>query len=234
MPTILITGANRGIGLEMTKQYLQDRWHVIACCRSPDKADELLKLERVHKGKLQLCQLDLKQANDIASLPSRLQNQSIDVLINNAGILRDREENFKNVTPQFTQAWLETFQVNTIAAALMIHSLNKLISASEQKIIVNISSHLGSIHLASDLDYLLYGSSKAALNYVSKCMAEELKSQGITVVSLHPGWVKTDMGGEEADITATASVNGLRKVINNLTLQQAGCFYDYQGKIIPF
>lgn len=231
MPSILITGANRGLGLEMTKQYLQDGWQVIACCRSPSKASELIDLESKAKGQLCILELDVNDANAISSLPSRLQNQSIDVLINNAGILKTLNKDSDPISPE---AWLESFRINTIAPALIAKSLSGLIAAGQQKIIVNLSSHLGSISLASDPTYLLYGSSKAALNYVTKSLAVELKSSGIIVISIHPGWVKTDMGGENAQLMPAESIAGIRKVLKNLTLKQSGSFYDYSGKIIPY
>ncbi len=231
MPSILITGANRGLGLEMTKQYLQDGCQVIACCRSPSKASELIDLENKAKGQLRILELDVNDANAISSLPSRLQNQSIDILINNAGILKTLSKNLDDIS---SEAWLESFRVNTIAPALIAKSLSGLIAAGQQKIIVNLSSHLGSISLASDPTYLLYGSSKAALNYVTKSLAVELKSSGIMVISIHPGWVKTDMGGDNAQLMPAESVAGIRKVLKNLTLKQSGAFYDYSGKIIPY
>ncbi len=231
MQSILITGANRGLGLEMTKQYLQDEWQVIACCRSLNKATELMDLTTDAKEQLHLIELDVNDEDAILSLPSRLQNQSIDILINNAGILRTVSEDLNNIS---SEAWLESFQVNTIAPALIAKSLSKLIAAGQQKIIVNLSSALGSISLASDPTYLLYGSSKAALNYVTKSLAVELKSHGIIVISIHPGWVKTDMGGENAQLMPAESVAGIRKVLENLTIKQSGAFYDYSGKIIPY
>ena len=232
MPSILITGANRGLGLEMTKQYLQDGWQVIAFCRSPSKASELIDLESKAKGQLRILELDVNDANAISSLPSRLQNQSIDILINNAGILKTLSKNLDDISPE---AWLESFRVNTIAPALIAKSLSGLIAAGQQKIIVNLSSHLGSISLVSDPTYLLYGSTKAALNYVTKSLAVELKSnKGIIVISIHPGWVKTDMGGDNAQLMPVESVTGIRKVLRNLTLKQSGSFYDYSGKIIPY
>ncbi|MBS0351925.1 MAG: SDR family oxidoreductase [Proteobacteria bacterium] len=231
MPSILITGANRGLGLEMTKQYLQDGWQVIACCRSPSKASELIDLESEAKEQLRILELDVNDANAISSLPSRVQNQPIDVLINNAGILKTLNKDSDSISPE---AWLESFRVNTIAPALIAKSLSGLIAAGQQKIIVNLSSQLGSISLASDLTYLLYGSSKAALNYVTKSLAVELKSSGIIVISIHPGWAKTDMGGKNAQLMPAESVAGIRKVLKSLTLKQSGAFYDYSGKIIPY
>lgn len=232
MPSILITGANRGLGLEMTKQYLQEGWQVIACCRSPSKASALIDLETKSKGQLRLLELDVNDASTIASLPSLIQNQPIDILINNAGILRTlNRENLNHISPE---EWLESFRVNTIAPALIAKSLSGPIAAGQQKIIVNLSSHLGSISLVSDPIYLLYGSSKAALNYVTKSLAIELRTSGIIVISIHPGWVKTDMGGEKAQLMPAESVAGIKKLLKNLTLKQSGSFYDYSGKIIPY
>jgi NAD(P)-dependent dehydrogenase (short-subunit alcohol dehydrogenase family) len=231
MKTILITGANRGLGLEMARQYLQAGWQVMACCRSPQSAAELNTLAASSEGRLRIFDLDVKQVEEILRFPSRLQDQPIDILVNNAGILKPFDGNLDSAS---AEAWLESFQVNTIAAALMAKSLVEQICAGQSKIIANITSTVGSISLASDTKYLFYGASKAALNYVSKSMAIDLKPRGITVVAIHPGWVKTDMGGANALLTAEESVAGIRKVLDTIGLEQSGVFCNYKGEVIPY
>ena len=230
MQTILITGANRGLGLEMVKQYLQAGWHVIACCRTPRKARELAALANSATGQLTILGLDVQQVKQVQRLPSRLKDQPIDILVNNAGIFKS----YNSQLAKTSTAWLETFQINTIAPALMAKSLVEQVAASQRKIIVNISSVIGSIAACADPKYFLYGASKAALNYASKSLALELKPRGITVAAIHPGWVKTDMGGVNAELTATESVAGIRQVLDALSLEKTGIFCDYKGEVIPY
>ena len=224
MPTVLITGAGRGLGLEFTKQYAADGWQVIACVRNPDKADALKKV----KGDVAIERLDVVDEADIKALAARLEGLGIDLLINNAGIYGPR--NGQNDT----KSWLEVFQVNTIAPYRVAEALAPLVAKSKQKTIVNITSQMGSVGSTSSADSPIYRSSKAALNMVMKGLSHALKGQGVTVVLFHPGWVKTDMGGKGAPLEAPDSIGGMRKVIGKLTAADSGKFFNYDGKPLPW
>lgn len=225
MKTILITGANRGIGLGLTKIFNEAGWQVIACCREPNKADDLSKLKNIL-----IERLDVSDPRSIEELSKKLSNTTIDVLVNNAGIMGS--------TAEFGQLkmddWLQVFKVNTVAPTLMTQAFVKQVAKSELKIIVNMSSTLGSIGLNQDSHYFYYRCSKAALNMATKNIAADLRAQNIIAVALHPGWVKTDMGGSNAEITIDTSVNGLFKIITKLTPSDSGTYLSYNGNKIPW
>ena len=219
MPRVLVTGANRGIGLEFTRQYAADGWQVVACCRKPSEADALKKV----KGEVSIEALDLADDDQIAKLAGRLKGQAIDLLINNAGIYGPR-------SGTDTQAWLEVFRVNTIAPFRMAEALAPHVARSKYKLIVGLTSLMGSIGSTSGSDAVVYRSSKAALNMVMKCLSNGLKAQGITVAVFHPGWVQTDMGGKGAPLAVHDSVGSLRKAIAKLKPADSGKFFNYDGK----
>lgn len=228
MKTILITGANRGLGLEMVRQYVAAGWQVLACCRSGTHAKELVELsnERLH-----IFKLDVTSEEDIRALSSQLSHQPIDILINNAGILKT----YDPASPVIDrQAWMETLRVNTIAPAMIATAFAAQISRSQHKLIANISSSLGGISTISDCCYLYYGSSKAALNYVTKSLALSFATQGISIISIHPGWVKTDMGSEKAPLHPEQSIEGIRTLLEGIRLEHSGNFYDYEGNILAY
>jgi NAD(P)-dependent dehydrogenase (short-subunit alcohol dehydrogenase family) len=221
MHTVLITGANRGLGLEMAKQYSADGWQVIACCREPAKADALQKL----KNNIQILQLDVSDAHNIKDLSRHIGNQPIDILLNNAGVLPE-DQAFGTVQAELL---IDTFKVNTVAPFILAEVLLKNIAASDLKIIANMSSVMGSIAENSSGGHYAYRSTKAALNAITKSMAIDLKAQGIKVVVLHPGWAQTDMGGPQATLAAADSVKSIRKVLSNLRPADSGYFIRYDG-----
>ncbi len=223
MQTVLITGANRGLGLEFARQYAADGWQVIACCRNPDKAAALKKIH----GEVTVERLDVADDAQIEELANRLKGRSIDLLINNAGVYGPRG------ALADTKSWLEVFQVNTIAPYHIAEALAPLVAASKQKTIVNITSLMGSV-ASSAGGSPIYRSSKAALNMVMKGLSHSLRSDGVTVVLFHPGWVQTDMGGKGAPLKAPDSVGSLRKVIGRLTVADSGKFLNYDGTPLPW
>lgn len=231
MKTVLITGANKGIGLELTKQYLQDQWQVFACCRDPGKASELAKLKNDYPTQCEIHALDVTDDHQIQKLAKELAEQPIDILINNSGVL-GRKQSDQDIDPK---AWLDVFQVNTIAPLKMAEAFQAHVFNSDLKIMVMMSSILGSVQInEGDESITYYCSSKAALNSASRILASRLATQGVTLVCMHPGWVKTDMGGASAPTDVTESVSGIRQVIANLKIEQAGQFFTYQGKTLPW
>ena len=223
MATVLVTGANRGLGLEFVRQYAADGWTVIACCREPAKAKELSKLT----GSIAVEALDVGVDAQISALAKRLKGRAIDLLINNAGIYGPR-------SGTDTAAWLDVFRVNSIAPLHLSHALVDNVARSELKRIVSVSSAMGSIgENGSSGDYV-YRSSKAALNMAMKGLSNELRDRGIIVAALSPGWVKTDMGGRGAPLEAADSIASLRQVIARLKPKDSGKFFSHEGKAIPW
>ncbi len=226
MPTALLTGANRGIGLAFAETFLRDGWTLHACCRHPEKAKELQALE----GSMVTHRLDVTDGLQVASLARELAGEPIDLLINNAGVYGPRtgfgETDYDD--------WIEVLKVNTVAPMRMAERFVEHVAQSERKQIVNISSVMGSIAENSGGGSYIYRSSKAALNMVVKGLSVDLAERGITVVAFHPGWVQTDMGGQEAAVTPADSVAGMRKVIDKLDQDDNGKFFNYQGNLLPW
>lgn len=224
--TVVITGANRGLGLEFARQYAADGWHVIACCRSPNGAPDLKNLGR----KVEVLALDVASQDSIQHLAKALAGTPIDVLINNAGIHGDR----RLFGETDVALWKQIFDVNTIAPVQLLAALLENVAASTQKKVANITSKVGSIGDGPSGGSYAYRTSKTALNMAMVNAAHELKARGITVLLLHPGWVQTDMGGPTAPVAIEQSITGLRRVIDKATQAETGHFYDYTGRQLPW
>jgi len=231
MATVLITGANRGIGLAFARSFMADGWRVHACCRHPDKAQELQQATEASNGITELHRLDVTDGLKVASLARELIDQPIDVLINNAGIMGPRNAGFGKID---YDEWLPVFAVNVLGPMRLAERFATHVAKSERKLIVNISSRMGSIADNTSGGSYIYRSSKAALNMVSKSMANDLAERGITVIVFHPGWVRTDMGGRNAAITPKESVEGMREVIARVTLVDSGKFFNFDGRELPW
>lgn len=223
---VLITGANRGIGLEFTRQYAEDGWDVLACCRHSQHASALQQLAKAHAN-IQVLDLDVADFTKIDALALQLKNQKIDVLINNAGIYPD-----SGLDDLDANSCLEAFKINSLAPLKMATAFTPHIANSQLKKLATLSSKMGSLDDNTSGGSYLYRSTKAAVNMMMKCLSIDLKPLGIAVVTLHPGWVITDMGGANALIDTKTSVTGMRKVIENLSLNTSGQFIAYDGKAI--
>lgn len=232
MKTTLITGANRGIGLEFSRQYAEDGWRVLACCRHPDKADALNKLAAQYPELIKIHPLDVANHAQIERLAQTLANESIDLLINNAGINPVSDASGFGHTDY--AEWMSAFSINTMAPLKMAEAFAKQITRSKQKSIVTLTSLMGSIADNGSGGSYLYRTSKVGANMVVKSLAIDLRQQGIIAVAFHPGWVKTDMGGPNAMISAAQSVTGMRQVISSLTVADSGKFFDYEGHVLPW
>jgi NAD(P)-dependent dehydrogenase (short-subunit alcohol dehydrogenase family) len=226
MPTVLITGANRGIGLELAKQYAADGWSVIATARDPKNADGLNAL----KGDIRIEALEVTDEKQIAALAKALKGTAIDVLLNNAGMLTG----YESFGETDTESWLQTLHVNSIAPLKLTEALVEHVAASQQKKIASITSGMGSIGSHASTGAYAYRSSKAALNIVMVTAANELRSRGISVAVISPGWVKTDMGGPGATLEVKQSAAGIRKVIDKLNVGISGQFFNYSGENLPW
>lgn len=227
--TVLITGANRGLGLEFAKQYAADGWQVIACCREPKSAKKLNTLATMHPNNIIVYALDVANFIQIDAVAAQLKGKKIDVLLNNAGIYPESGSDGMNY-----DNWAQAFKVNTMAPYKMVEAFVKNIAASELKKIVVLSSKMGSMSDNTSGGSYLYRTSKAAANMVMKSLSLDLKSQGIACGILHPGWVQTDMGGPNGLINTQQSVSGLRQVIAELSLNNCGRFIAYDGKEIAW
>jgi NAD(P)-dependent dehydrogenase (short-subunit alcohol dehydrogenase family) len=231
MATVLITGANRGLGLEFCRQYADKGWDVIACCRNPAQASELSALSQ-RNNNIQVEALDVAHFDQIDDLSKKLSGIGIDVLINNAGVYDDNKTNdFGHLD---YQAWNNSLLINTQAPIKMSEAFLPQIKRGGNKLIVNISSLMGSMADNDSGGSIFYRSSKAALNAVMKSLSIDLTGQGIGVLILHPGWVQTDMGGSNALIDTKTSVSGMCAVIADFTLAQSGSFIKYDGKAMPW
>ncbi len=221
MGTVLITGANRGIGLEMAKQYADNGWNVIGTAREPEKAEELNAI-----GNAKTMQLDAADDDSVANFMNQLGDQPVDLYINNAGIFGPQEFD--------RDGWLELFNVNVVAPVKLANALKDNVAKSNDKKMVVISSQVGSIAENDSGEMMYYRSSKAAVNQAWKSLSNQWKDEGLTLTMMHPGWVQTDMGGPHADLTPQESVSGMREVIDNLDHAQTGMFHDYSGREIPW
>lgn len=239
MPTVLITGASRGIGLEMARQYAAEGWQVHACARHPEKSAELDALAAAGAGRVRIHRLDVADHSAIDALASELRGQPIDVLVNCAGTMGRESFAEKGMAVQrFGRTdyddWAEQVRVNVFGPMKMAEAFVEHVAASEQKKLVTITSVVGSMTQNTFGGLYAYRSSKAAANMVMKSLSLDLKRRGIVAVPLHPGWVRTDIGGPRAELDAAQSVAGLRQVIADLTPAQAGHFLQWDGRELPW
>lgn len=229
-PTILITGANRGIGLELTEQFAESGWQVLACCRDPANAGELRAL--VERGlAIELHALDVTNYTQMANLADQLKGRPIDILLSNAGIYDSKSSGFGKVD---AEEWRQVLEVNTIAPLMLVQAFIEQVAASQQKLVAVISSKVGSIADNSSGGSYMYRSSKTAVNQVVKSLSIDLADRSISVISLHPGWVQTEMGGPNAEISTDQSVSGLKNILQSAGLAQSGQFIEYNGNSIPW
>ena len=228
-PSVVVTGANRGIGLDLVSQYLADDWQVYGCCRRPELATQLAGL--ASNSALSIHQLDVGNPGSVKKLAFALSEQSIDLLINNAGIYGGERQSFGDI--DYAQ-WTRVLEVNTLGPYRVSTALANPVGNSEQRLIVNVSSAMGSIERYTTGGHYIYRSSKAALNMVTVNLAHDLRSRGITVLSVHPGWVRTDMGGSSADISPRTRAAGLRQLISNATIKDSGRCFSWDGSALPW
>lgn len=228
-PTVLVTGANRGIGLEFVRQYAAHGYSVIACCRDPLNAAALNALASSSGGKVSVHALDVSDFNQIERLASALEGQTIDILINNAGLYPHGSFGAIDYAD-----WDMAFRINSMVPMKMVECFVEHVASSRLRKIVTLSSKMGSIADNGSGGSYLYRTSKVAANMLMKSLAIDLKPRGIAAATLHPGWVKTEMGGPNALITTEQSVAGMRAVIDQLSTSNAGRFIAYDGQEIPW
>lgn len=226
MPTVLVTGANRGLGLEFVRQYAGDGWRVHACCRTPAKAAALGAVA----GDVDVHALDVADGGALAALVRSLDGEAIDVLVNNAGIYGWRQ----SLGGIDYDGWLDVLRVNVLAPVAVTEALLPNLERGAGKRVALITSQMGSIADNSSGGTYAYRSSKAALNAAGRSLAVDLRARGIVVLLLHPGWVRTDMGGPGGRIDTPESVAALRERLAGATPAHSGRFFRYDGTELPW
>lgn len=226
MATILITGASRGIGFQMTRQYCEDGDSVLACCRNSGSADALNELAAGSDGRITVIDMDVSDPDSIESAAKAIGDQPIDALINNAGATGGGHQSFDDMD---FDDWIDTFKVNTIAPFRVARAFHGNLKKAGGKL-MNVTSQLGASTWPMGGMYP-YSTSKAALNKVTQILAMDWKDDNITVAVIHPGWVRTDMGGPQADISPEESATGVRSVIASMSADDAGKFFKWNGEI---
>ena len=227
MPTVLITGANRGIGLALARSYAADGWRVLGTCRDPASAGELGSL----RGDVSVERLEIRDDSAIAGLAEKLSGEQIDVLFNNAGVAGREVASLGRID---SDVWMDTFRINTVAPIKMAEAFRDHVAHGGRGKMAFVSSVLGSLERNVGGGRYAYGSTKAALNMACRSLAGDLRGRGIAVVCLHPGHVRPDMGGAAAPVDPDESAAGMRKVVDGLTLSNSGSFINYDGSPIPW
>ena len=232
MPSALITGSNRGLGLEWVRQYIEDGWRVYATCRHPSEAKELHEIAK-QSDNVTIHRLDITKSDEINAVAVELLHEPIDVLVNNAGTYLEkyREIGLKKLD---YEDWEYTFHVNTLGTIRVTESFLDHVARSEKRLAVVISTHMASITDITTPGSYYYRSTKAALNATMEGISQELKPRKIGVLILHPGWVKTRMGGEEAPIMPSESVRGMRSLVDRFSMEDSGKFYRFDGEQMPW
>jgi NAD(P)-dependent dehydrogenase (short-subunit alcohol dehydrogenase family) len=231
MASVLITGANRGLGLEFARQYAADGWHVYAASRNSAAAEQLQGLAQQAHERLTVVAMDVTDAESIKSAARQLRDTAIDVLINNAGI--------SGASGQVTgkvdyESWARVLDVNTMGPLRVTEAFVDQLARSERRLVVTITSGMGSLADNTSGGSIAYRSSKAGVNMVMRSAALDLAHRGISCVVVNPGWVKTDMGGPGARLTAQQSVAALRRLIETFGPAHSGKFYNYDGREYPW
>jgi len=228
METVVITGANRGIGFGLVQVFLANGKRVIAACRDPGHAHQLQALAT--NPHLQILPLDLAEATSIDHFITAITDETVDILINNAGIIGGEQQ---SADAMDYGAWTQAFAVNTIAPFRLTTGLLLKLKKSIRPRVISVSSQMGSL-AGEGSGYYAYRSSKAALNKVMRGLAADLEEFGVVVCPIHPGWVKTDMGGANAAITVAQSAMGIYKLADSLNMGMSGRFLSWEGKELPW
>lgn len=231
MKTVLITGANRGIGLEHVRAFATRGYRVFATARDPDQAQDLHVLEAAHGSRITVLAYDASDAGAPSRVRAAVGDIPLDLVLANAGAMGGKAQSFGSVDVDDV---LQLVRVNAVAPLKLIEALADNIARSNAKLVAFQSSQMGSIGDNSSGGYYAYRMSKTALNMVAKGVASDLRPRGVIAVALHPGWVKTRMGGQGAPVTVQQSVAGQQKLFDRLTPADSGHFFNYDGKEIPW
>ncbi len=227
---IVITGANRGIGLEFARQLSGQGHHIIATARHPDRAEALQQLTQAHPDRVRVLTLDASDADSVSALAAKLGEDEVDWLIHNAGVY----PRCGALGELDYDAMRQGFEVNTLGPLRVVEALLPALRRAERGRVALLTSQMGSIADNKSGGAYAYRVSKAALNMAAMSLSRDLAGEDIPVTVLHPGWVQTDMGGANAQITPEQSVGGMIEVITGLTLERTGSFLSWQGETLPW
>ena len=231
MPTVLVTGANRGIGLEFTRQYLAEGYAVIAATRDPGAAHRLRQLERDSKGSLALVEADVADSASVRRGAAQAPDSAIDILINCAALYGGDRQTIGSID---YHDWMRVLDVNVLGPLRVCEAYLDRVARSDRRLIVTLTSGMGSLADNTSGGSIAYRTSKAAVNMAMRTAAIDLKSRGISCVVLNPGWVKTDLGGPNAKLSPEQSVAAMRRLIAELGPNDSGRFYNYDGREYPW
>lgn len=227
MSTVLVTGANRGLGLEFARQYAAAGWQVIAACRAPDAATDLHGLAAESGGRIRVIEMNVTDTASVRAAAATLKGEAIDLLLNNAGVGGPPGQQLGNLD---YAAWARVLDINSLGPMRVVEAFLENVAKSGLKQIVTITSGMGSIEDNTSGGRYAYRSSKAAVNMVMKSLSVDLAPRGITCVVMNPGWVRTDMGGSGGKLSPAESIKAMRSVIATLKPEDSGKFLNYTGK----
>ena len=230
-PVVLVTGANRGLGLEFARQYAADGWQVFAACRTPGDAAELKKLEMASSGRIRVLPMDVMDVASVKAAALVIGTQPIDLLLNNAGVMGPRNDRIGSID---YAAWARVLDANSLGPMRVVEAFVENVAKGSQKKIVTITSGMGSLEDNTSGGAYAYRTSKAAVNMVVRSLALDLAPRGITCIVINPGWVRTDMGGAGGKLSPAESIKAMRSVIANLRPDDSGKFLNYTGKPYPW
>jgi NAD(P)-dependent dehydrogenase (short-subunit alcohol dehydrogenase family) len=229
--TVLVSGANRGLGLEFVRQYAADGWQVYAACRAPNDAKELQELAAASGGRMHLLAFDVTDTTSVRGAAGALGGEAIDILVNNAGVGGPRNEQLGRLD---YAAWERVLDVNTLGPMRVTEAFVDNVAKSREKKVVTITSGMGSIADNTSGGSYAYRTSKAAVNMAVKSLSLDLAPRGIVCIVMSPGWVRTDMGGPRGTLSPAESIHAMRGVIAGLKPGDTGKFFNYNGKSYPW
>jgi NAD(P)-dependent dehydrogenase (short-subunit alcohol dehydrogenase family) len=229
--TVLVSGANRGLGLEFVRQYAADGWQVYAACRAPNDAKELQELAAASGGRMHLLAFDVTDTTSVRGAAGALGGEAIDILVNNAGVGGPRNERLGRLD---YAAWERVLDVNTLGPMRVTEAFVDNVAKSREKKVVTITSGMGSIADNTSGGSYAYRTSKAAVNMAVKSLSLDLAPRGIVCIVMSPGWVRTDMGGPRGTLSPAESIHAMRGVIAGLKPGDTGKFFNYNGKSYPW
>ena len=230
-PVVLVTGANRGLGLEFARQYADDGWQVFAACRTPGDAGELKKLETASGGRVRVLPMDVMDIASVRAAAGVIGAQPIALLLNNADVMGPRNDRIGSID---YAAWARVLDANSLGPMRVVEAFVGNVAKGGQKKIVTITSGMGSLEDNTSGGAYAYRTSKAAVNMVVRSLALDLAPRGITCIVMNPGWVRTDMGGAGGKLSPAESIKAMRSVIANLRPDDSGRFLNYTGKPYPW
>ena len=242
MPAVIITGASRGIGLEFARQHLADGYHVYATCYSLSRAQQLKALHSSDNGRLEILEMDVTNDAQVKSVAEQVKGTPIDLLINNAGTVESifygsgayEGHDDPDLRNYDFDGWLDLLKTNLLGPARVCGAFVDNLSVGARPVAVNMVSTLASIASTWQAGRYAYRTSKAALNMLTRSVGEWYQKRGIILVSISPGWTRTEMGGPKATNSAEESVDGVRKVIAGLTMADTGKFFNFNGQVLPW